>query len=97
MKSTGMRGNLKSRPDLGAKGYEKRGQHQIILMPSLAHLRLYDNSTQFDIGHAIGDPILVLEMRAAKRLHPATLIGAENTPEWAKPAVEVAFELDPDR
>lgn len=72
-------------------------QNLIILMPSLAHLRLYDNSTQFDIGQAIGDPILVLEMRAAKRLHPATLISAATTPEWAKPALEVAFELDPER
>lgn len=71
-------------------------QNLIILMPSLAHLRLYDNSTPFEIGQAIGEPILLLEMRAAKRLHPATLTDAADTPEWAKPALEMAFELDPD-
>lgn len=67
----------------------------IILMPHLAHLRLYDNSTTFASGQAIDEPILLLEMRAAKRLHPATLADAADTPEWAKPALEVAFELDP--
>lgn len=66
----------------------------IILMPSLAHLRVYDNSTSFKRGQAIGEPKLLLEMRAAKRLYPRTLTEAAETPEWAKPALEVAFELD---
>lgn len=68
----------------------------IVLMPSSAHLRVYDNSTQYEIGQAIGEPKLLLEMRAAKRLYPATLAEAANTPEWAKPVLEVAFELDPE-
>ncbi len=67
----------------------------IVLMPSLAHLRVYDNSTQFEKGKAIGEPRLLLEMRAAKRLHPAMLANAADTPQWVKPALEVAFELDP--
>lgn len=67
----------------------------VVLMPSLAHLRVYDNSAQFEKGQAIGEPKLLLEMRAAKRLHPARLAGAADTPEWAKPVLEVAFELDP--
>ncbi|WP_397475872.1 hypothetical protein [Pusillimonas sp.] len=66
----------------------------IVLMPSLACLRVYDNSTQFEQGQAIGEPKLLLQMRAAKRLHPATLADAADTPEWAKPALEAAFELD---
>lgn len=64
-------------------------------MPSLAHLRVYDNSAQFEKGQAIGEPKLLLGMRAAKRLHPARLADAADTPEWAKPVLEVAFELDP--
>lgn len=68
----------------------------IILMPFLAHLRVYDNSTQFELGQAIDEPTLLLEMQAAKRLYPATLADAVRTPEWAKPALEVAFGLDPD-
>lgn len=67
----------------------------IILMPSLAHLRVYDNSTSFELGQAIGEPALLLEMQAAKRLYPTSLADAAHTPEWAKPALEVAFELDP--
>ncbi|MBV6304496.1 hypothetical protein KVP10_06335 [Candidimonas humi] len=68
----------------------------IILMPSLAHLRVYDNSTQYEIGQAIGEPKLLLEMCAGKRLYPVTLVEAADTPEWAKPVLEVAFELDPE-
>lgn len=67
----------------------------IILMPSLAHLRVYDNSTQYEPGASIGEPTLLLEMHTAKRLFPATLSKAANTPEWAKPVLEVACELDP--
>ena len=67
----------------------------IVLMPSLAYLRVYDNSTQFAKGQAIGEPKLLLEMRAAQRIHPAMLIEAVDAPEWVKPALEAAFELDP--
>lgn len=66
----------------------------IILMPSLAHLRVYDNSASVKKGEAIGEPKLLLEMHAGKRLYPATLADAVDTPEWAKPALEAAFELD---
>jgi len=67
----------------------------IVLMPSLAYLRVYDNSTQFAKGQAIGEPKLLLEIRAAQRIHPAMLIEAVDAPEWVKPALEAAFELDP--
>jgi len=67
----------------------------IVLMPSLAHLRVYDNSVHYEPGTAIGEPALLLEMRAVKRLYPAMLAEGADTPEWAKPVLEVAFELDP--
>jgi len=66
----------------------------IILMSSLAYLRVYDNSVSFKKGQVIGEPRPLLEMRAAQRLYPATLAEAAETPEWAKPVLEVAFELD---
>ncbi|OWT64176.1 hypothetical protein CEY11_06355 [Candidimonas nitroreducens] len=68
----------------------------IVLMPSLAHLRVYDNSTQYEIGQAIGEPKLLLEMCAAKRLYPTRLANAVDTPDWVKPVLEAAFELDPE-
>src|SRR5690606_25351909 len=74
--------------------WESSLKNLIILMPSLAYLRVYDNSTQYEMGQAIGEPLLLLEMSAAKRFYPATLDEAVNTPEWAKPALEVAFVLD---
>ena len=77
--------------------WESSLRNLIILMPTLAYLRVYDNSTQYALGQAIGEPRLLLEMSAAKRLYPITLTEAANTPGWAKPALEMAFELDPGR
>lgn len=75
--------------------WDSSRQNLIVLMSSLAHLRVYDNSTQFGAGQAIGEPVLVLEMRAGKRFYPTTLEDAANTPEWAKPLLEAAFQLSP--
>ncbi|CAM5188121.1 hypothetical protein CDEF62S_02675 [Castellaniella defragrans] len=66
------------------------------LMPALAHLRVYDNSAEAVDGRLGQEPALVLEMADARRLHPRTLRQAAETPEWAKPIVEAAFELDND-
>ncbi|TAL76988.1 MAG: hypothetical protein EPN76_10220 [Burkholderiaceae bacterium] len=74
--------------------WESSLKNLIILMPSLAHLRIYDNSTQYELGQATGEPILLLEMHAARRIYPAALADAAKTPEWAKPALEAAFEMD---
>lgn len=60
-------------------------------MPSLACLRLYDNRTQFEKGKAIEEPRSLLEMRAAKRPHPAMLVNAADTPDRATPTLEVVF------
>ncbi|HEU0231492.1 MAG TPA: hypothetical protein VFR20_13060 [Burkholderiaceae bacterium] len=67
----------------------------IVLMPRVAHLRVYDNSRQADVGAPIEEPVLLLEMAQGRRLYPATLADAATTPDWAKPALEAAFELDP--
>lgn len=63
------------------------------LMPQTEHLRVYDNSQQAEIGQAIPDPVLLLEMAHGQRLFPQTLQQAINTPDWAKPVLEAAFTL----
>lgn len=82
--------------DLVRQRWVSSMRNLIILMPHLTHLRVYDNSAQAPEGASISEPKLLLEMYASKRLYPATLAHAVDTPGWAKPALEVAFELDPD-
>lgn len=67
------------------------------LLPMLAHLRVYDNSQSVEVGQPIGELTLLLEMQAGKRCYPATAAQARDTPHWAKPILEAAFELDPER
>ena len=73
--------------------YPKAVLNLIALMPHLAHLRVYDNSTEAAIGEAVADPILVLDMKAGKLTWPLPrdqdALGA--TPDWAKPIVEAAL------
>lgn len=66
----------------------------IALMPKLAHLRVYDNSRQVDIGAPVQEPVLLLEMVRGRRIYPSALKEVMDTPDWAKPALEAAFELD---
>jgi predicted ABC-type ATPase len=64
----------------------------LVLMPKLAHLRVYDNSVDAEIGAEVPEPLLVLEMEAGRKLYPLTPRDVVSTPEWAKPLVEAAFE-----
>ncbi|AOB33920.1 hypothetical protein AKI39_21395 [Bordetella sp. H567] len=64
----------------------------LALMPSLAQLRVYDNSRDAAIGAAIPDPVLVLALDDGDVAFPATVHEARATPDWAKPLVEAAFE-----
>jgi len=63
----------------------------IALMPHLAHLRVYDNSTDVAAGAPIPDPMLVLEMAAGKLTWPTAAQDLRRTPAWAKPLVEAAL------
>ena len=65
----------------------------IHLMPSLTHLRVYDNSITVEPGHAVPDPVLVLEMAHGKLLWPTSSQDLRRTPEWAKPLVEAAITV----
>lgn len=70
-------------------------ENLIALMPYLAHLQVYDNSTDANVGEAVPDPVLVAEMVSGKLVWPANLKSLKSTPEWAKPLVEAALTLNP--
>lgn len=76
--------------------YPRALQNLIALMPHLAHLSVYDNSTEAAIGQAIPDPQLVLELAARHLVKPAAddQAALEQTPNWAKALVEAALSLD---
>jgi predicted ABC-type ATPase len=67
----------------------------IKLMPRLAHLQVFDNSAEAAPGADIPSPVLVLEMIDGRMVFPepddATAFRA--TPEWARPIVQAAIEL----
>jgi predicted ABC-type ATPase len=66
-------------------------ENLIRLLPSIHHLRVYDNSTEAD--PAAGQtprPRLLLEMKNRKITAPADLSNAQ---EWAKPILAAAMQL----
>lgn len=67
------------------------------LLPSLARLQVFDNSTDVAPGEDIPDPQLVLEMAGGRVRFPAPGDAAvlRATPAWARPVVQAAFELAP--
>ena len=71
-------------------------RHNLIeLMPKLAALRVFDNSTPADGDGTLPDPLLVLSMERGKLIHPSArdIATLELTPEWAKPLVEAAIGM----
>lgn len=66
----------------------------IRLMPLLARLQVFDNSTEAAPGEAIADPVLLLEMAGGRLLFPAVDDAATlaATPDWARPIVQAAIE-----
>lgn len=68
-------------------------ENLIALMPTLAHLKVYDNSTQAAPGEAIPDPILVAEMQAGRLVWPVDFETLRQTPHWAQPLVEAALAM----
>ena len=63
----------------------------IALMPSIAHLRVYDNSVDVARGKAVPDPVLVLERIDGTTTWPRDVEALARTPAWAKPLVEAAL------
>ena len=71
--------------------YEHSRLNLIHLLPRLAALRVYDNSSDADpVAGKTPMPALVLHMERGRILGPADLSRA---PEWAKPIVAAALKL----
>ena len=73
--------------------YPRALQNLIVLMPRLAHLKVYDNSADVSAGAPVPDPVLVLEMAHSRMTWPAAgdIKALSRTLEWAKPLVEAAL------
>lgn len=75
--------------------YEHSRLNLIALLPSLAALRIYDNSADADpAAGATPAPVRVLHTERGKILNPDELPQA---PDWAKPIVAAALKLDRER
>jgi len=83
-------------PEAKIRARIPRAQRNLIaLMPSLAHLSVYDNSTEAAVGNPVVDPTLVLELDHGRVMHPSANDSAalSRTPAWAKALVEAALSL----
>jgi predicted ABC-type ATPase len=81
--------------DIPEEAIRRRYQHSrlnlIELLPSLAALRLYDNSAEADpAAGAMPHPALLLHLERGRIVAPADLSA---TPEWARPIVATALKL----
>lgn len=65
----------------------------IKLMPHVAHIQVYDNSTEAAADGTVPDPLLVLEMGNGRVVSPAPddLKTLQSAPEWARPILEAAL------
>lgn len=70
-------------------------QNLIALLPHIAHLEVFDNSTDVAPGEALPDPKLVLEMKDGVVLYPPLEDpkACGTIPDWLKPVVAAAFRL----
>lgn len=64
-----------------------------LLLPYLAQLQVYDNSRDAAAGAAIADPQLLLQMEAGRITWPTRIDDLAKTPDWAKPVLEAALQL----
>jgi predicted ABC-type ATPase len=73
--------------------YGRAPVNLINLMPQLAGLEVYDNSTGADADGIIPDPIRILSIRENKILYPdpRDLEALVLTPDWARAIVEAAL------
>jgi len=65
----------------------------IRLMPHVAYIKVYDNSTEAAADGTVPDPPLVLEMEGGRVISPAPddLRELQSAPEWTKPILEAAL------
>jgi predicted ABC-type ATPase len=73
--------------------WDSSRQNLIELLPHLACLQVFDNSEEATPGEDVPFPLLVLETKDGRVLHPSpdNMEALLATPEWAKPIVAAAF------
>jgi len=76
--------------------WDSSRQNLIALLPRLARLQVFDNSTEALPGADVPFPVLVLEMKDGRVVHPdrGDVAALQATPDWAKPIVAAAFRCD---
>ena len=71
--------------------YDGSRENLVLLMPKLASLRIYDNSTEGDpVEGRRPKPRLILHLEHGRIIAPSDL---RNTPSWAKALVAKAIEI----
>ena len=65
----------------------------IALLPHLALLQVYDNSTDAAPGTPVANPRLLLQMEQGKITWPTDTAALRNIPDWAKPIMETALSM----
>ncbi len=73
--------------------YSRAQMNLIRLMPHVAHVRVYDNSTEAAPDGTVPDPLPVLEMENGQLIWPtsADVSGLRRAPQWARPLLEAAL------
>jgi predicted ABC-type ATPase len=73
--------------------WDSSRRNLIVLLPSIAELKVFDNSSEGDASAGtIPEPALLLHWHRGKIVAP-TLKQLEMTPDWAKPIVAAALKL----
>lgn len=65
----------------------------IALLPHLSQLQVYDNSVDAKPGAPVPDPRLLLQMEGQSITWPTDIDGFRTVPDWAKPVMEAALQL----
>ena len=76
--------------------WDSSRQNLIALLPRLAQLQVFDNSAEAAPGEDVPFPVLVLEMKDGRVVHPGRgdVAALQATPDWAKPIVAAAFRCE---
>ncbi|KAF1016936.1 MAG: hypothetical protein GAK31_00195 [Stenotrophomonas maltophilia] len=71
--------------------FDSARENLLELLPHLDELQVYDNSTPADADGA--EPMPVLQMNQGQLRYPVSVAELLHTPDWAKPIVMRAMEL----
>lgn len=79
--------------------YTSSRANLIALLPHLADLRVFDNSAPAAADGTVPDPILLLVTQKGRIRYPdlRDVNSLRHTPDWAKPLVEAAILLYPQK